>query len=116
MGNDDYAFMIAVHELVEWYLTEKRGIKEEDVKAFDEMFEKERARGLHAERDGAGDDSRAPYFKEHVFATDVEKQLARELGIDWNKYDTEISALFAKFEASEATKAGASNIKFPEGR
>ncbi len=106
MGNDDYAFMIAVHELIEWYLTGKRGIKEEDIKAFDEAFEKERLRGLHTEKDEAGFDPRAPYVKEHSFATNVEKQLAKELGVDWDKYDAGIKALFAKFEASGDTKAG----------
>ncbi|MGC9599587.1 MAG: hypothetical protein ABSE18_04345 [Minisyncoccia bacterium] len=106
MGNDDYAFMIAVHELIEWYLTEKRGIKEEDIKAFDEAFEKERLQGLHTEKDEAGFDPRAPYMKEHAFATNIEKQLAKELGVDWNKYDAEIKALFARLETSGDTKAG----------
>ena len=107
MGNDDYAFMIAIHELIEWYLTEKRGIKEEDIKAFDELFEKERLRGLHAEKEEAGFDSRAPYLKEHAFATNIEKQLAKELGVNWDKYDADIKALFTKLEASKDTKAGA---------
>ena len=107
MGNDDYAFMIAVHELIEWYITEKRGIKEEDIEAFDEAFEKERLQGLHTEKDEAGFDPRAPYVKEHTFATEIEKQLAKELGVDWEIYDTEIKALFAKLEAAKDTKAGA---------
>ena len=107
MGNDDYAFMIAVHELIEWYITEKRGIKEEDIKAFDEVFEKERLQGLHTEKDEAGFDPRAPYVKEHTFATEIEKQLAKELGVNWDKYDAEIKALFVKLEAAKDTKAGA---------
>src|ERR1700733_635082 len=89
MGNDDYAFLIAVHELVEWYITEKRGIKEEDIKAFDEKFEKERIEGLHTEKDEAGFDPHAPYVKEHTFATNIEKQIAEELGVSWEKYDTD---------------------------
>ncbi len=107
MGNDDYAFMIAVHELIEWYITEKRGIKEENIKAFDESFEKERLQGLHTEKDEAGFDSRAPYVKEHTFATEIEKQLAKELGVDWDAYDAEIKAVFARLEAAKDTKAGA---------
>jgi hypothetical protein len=107
MGNDDYAFMIAIHELIEWYLTERRGIKEEDIKAFDEAFYQERLRGLHAEKEEAGFDPRAPYVREHTFATNIEKQVAAELGIKWDVYDREIKSFFAKSEASEDTKAGA---------
>ena len=107
MGNNDYAFLIALHELIEWYITEKRGIKEEDIKAFDEAFEKERLNGLHAEKEEAGFDSRAPYVQEHTFATNIEKMIAQELGVDWEKYDADIKSLFAKLEAAQATKAGA---------
>lgn len=106
MGNDDYAFLIAVHEMIEWYLTEKRGIKEEDIKAFDEKFEAERLQGLHTEKEEAGFDPRAPYVKEHTFATNIEKQIAQELGVSWDTYDAEIKALFVKLENSSDTKAG----------
>jgi Mn-dependent DtxR family transcriptional regulator len=106
MGNDDYAFLIAIHELIEWYLTEKHGIQEKDIKAFDEAFEKERLQGLHTEKEEAGFDPHAPYIKEHSFATNIEKEIAKELGIDWATYSKEITALFTAFEASENTKAG----------
>lgn len=105
IGNDDYAFLIAVHELIEWYITEKRGIKEEDIKAFDEMFEKERLQGLHSNMDEAGFDPRAPYVKEHTFATNIEKQIADEWGVSWEKYDKDIKTLFAQLEVSEDTQA-----------
>lgn len=106
IGNDDHAFLIAIHELVEWYLTEKRGIKEEDIKAFDEQFEHERTQGLHTMDQEAGFDPRAPYVKEHAFATNIERQLAQELGIEWDSYWHQISEFFAKLEADEQTKAG----------
>lgn len=106
LGNDDYAFMIAVHELVEWYLTEKRGIKEEDIKAYDEMFEEERLKGIQTDEADPGMDPRAPYRKEHAFATEIEKQLATELGVDWEKYSEKINTIFAAWEASPETKAG----------
>ena len=48
----------------------------------------------------AGFDPRAPYVKEHAFATDIEKQLAKELGATWDTYDTEVKALFARLEGS----------------
>ena len=107
MGNDDYAFLIAIHELIEWYLTEKRGVKEEDIKAFDEMFEKERLQGLHDEQKESGFDPRAPYVKEHTFATGIEKQLAKELGVEYDAYNSELNSLFAKLEAAGNTKTGA---------
>jgi hypothetical protein len=109
MGNDDYAFLIIIHELIEWYITEKRGIKEEDIKAFDEKFEQERMAGLHGEKEEAGFDPRAPYVKEHTFATNIEKQIAQELGVAWEMYASQITKLFAQLEASADTKAGAGN-------
>jgi hypothetical protein len=106
MGNDDYAFIIAIHEMIEWYLTEKRGIKEEDIKAFDEMFEKEFSQGLHPEAFQPGLDPRAPYIKEHAFAVSIEKQLAKELGIKWEKYNGDLPIIYEKLEESEDKKMG----------
>jgi hypothetical protein len=78
MGNRYYEFLIALHEVVEMCLCQKRGIKEEDITAFDVAFDK----------DGEpGDDPRAPYFKEHQFATTLEKMMCAELGIDWDVYN-----------------------------
>src|SRR4051812_42927292 len=97
-GNDDHAFLVAIHELIEWYLTEKHGIKEEDITAFDEQFEKELAEGLHPTNKEPGFDPRAPYIKEHTFATTIEKQLAAELGIDWEQYGKELSAAYLRLQ------------------
>jgi hypothetical protein len=78
----DYEFLIMMHELTEWYLTQKRGIKEKDIYKFDVWFNKEDLVGE------PGDHKNAPYRKEHHFATKVEKMLAKELGIDWKKYNS----------------------------
>jgi hypothetical protein len=40
-----------------------------------------------------GDDPTAPYHREHVFATKIERMLAEELGIDWDAYDKTVNAL-----------------------
>lgn len=93
MDNSDYEFLVAMHELVEWYLSEKRGVKEEDIKAFDEMFEEERQNGLHASDEEPGFDERAPYLREHTFATKIEKMVAEELGVDWRAYGDVITKL-----------------------
>ena len=91
MGNEDYAFLVALHELIEFWLTQKRGIKEEDITAFDIMFEEERKEGKHSAEDEPGDDPRAPYRDEHRIATIIEMLIARELEVDWFKYDEAVT-------------------------
>lgn len=93
MKNNDYEFLTTLHAFIEWYLTEKRGIKEEDIKVFDEMYERERAEGLHTPHDQPGFDPRAPYLKEHTFVDAIEQQVAKELGVDWEKYGETFSKL-----------------------
>ena len=119
MGNDDYEFLVMVHELVEFYLCQKRGIGDKEVSAFDIKFEKNRAKEIREARKRhrrspsylhwkhgflkrtidainskePGDDPKAPYFKEHQFATMIEKALCRELKVDWRKYDKTIMSL-----------------------
>lgn len=85
-----YEFLIAIHELVEQYLTESRGITEQSIMDFDLKFEEERAQGLHDEHREPGDDQRAPYRKEHRFAENIERLIAHELGINWSDYEQEI--------------------------
>lgn len=87
-GNEDHNFLIALHELVEEYLTRKRGITEESISAFDLAYEKNRdPEDTDSE---PGDDPAAPYYKEHRFAMIVEQLMAHELGVDWNDYDQNI--------------------------
>lgn len=90
MKNPDYEFLVVFHELIEWYLTQKRGIKEEDITVFDIGFETERLEGKHKDTDEPGDDPAAPYYKEHQFATKLEKKMATELGVDWDEYDKKV--------------------------
>jgi len=89
-GNDNYDFLIMIHELIEAWLCKKRGIPEPAVRAFDIAFEKKRPEGDDSE---PGDDPDAPYRKEHKFATKIERMIADELGVDWNAYDQTINAL-----------------------
>jgi len=88
--NADYEFLVVIHELVEWFLAQKRGIKEEDIYAFDTAFEAKRVQG---NTDEPGNDEDAPYRKEHEFAEMIERLIAKELGIEWAKYDEVISKL-----------------------
>ncbi len=90
MGNDDYAFLVAIHELVEVWLCNKRGITDEAVSAFDIEYEKNRPEGDESE---PGDHPDAPYRKEHFFATNIERMIALELGLDWEKYSKAVMSL-----------------------
>ena len=76
-------FLVVIHELVEQYLLKVAGIREEDVKAFDIMFEQERAAGKWDEYAEPGDDPRAPYRKQHFMAEVIERSLACMIGVDW---------------------------------
>lgn len=81
LDSRDFEFLIMVHELVEAYLCLKHGVREEDVDEFDKAFVPT------AEIVEPGASPAAPYHKEHIFATGIEKQLAAELEIDWEVYD-----------------------------
>ncbi len=76
-GDDDFSFLVAVHELVEAYLTKKRGIREEDITSFDMSV---------PEDDEPGDNPQAPYQNEHNFATGIERLMCAVLGRTWSDY------------------------------
>ena len=93
MGDSDYNFLVALHELVELYLCQKRVIKQEAVDKFDIEFEKQREKSLTLSTAEPGDDPNAPYRNEHCFATGIERLMAAELGVCWNDYETIINSL-----------------------
>ena len=84
MNNPDFELLVAVHELIEWYLTKKRGIP---LKAIDD-FDKS-----HLDADEPGNCKDAPYWKEHQEATGIERVLANILGVDWQEYDNSVTEL-----------------------
>lgn len=86
-GNEDYEFLILLHEMIEQHLCNKRGITDNSIDAFDIKFEKDRPEGNNEE---PGDDVSAPYYHEHQFATVIERIMCYELGIDWNEYNKDI--------------------------
>ena len=90
MGNPKYEFLVALHEIVEMFLTQERGITEKSISNFDVEFE---ARNLKGE---PGDHPNAPYRKEHKFATKIEKMMAKELGVNWKKYEITLDKLYTK--------------------
>ena len=93
MSDWRYTAIILIHELVEYFGCLYYGVKEEDVSAFDVLFESERDMGLHKPEDEPGDDPRACYHKFHVFATKIEMLVANFLKVNWNKYEKEVETL-----------------------
>ena len=85
--------LIAFHELAEVLICKHRGISQEEVDKFDKKFEADRAKGKHGEDDEPGDDPKAPYRKEHFFATNVEALLSAELDVNFQEYEKELSDL-----------------------
>src|SRR5579863_6201874 len=79
-----YELLIALHELIEAVLCDVRRIAEADVTAFDKA---------HLDLDEPGEDRRAPYHKEHVFAECIERLVALELGVNWQDYEVACLAL-----------------------
>lgn len=77
MGDPRYELLCFVHELVEWFLTQQFGISESLITKFDMN---------HPELDDPGTDPRAPYHKQHMISTKIEKLLAKLLGVNWKKY------------------------------
>lgn len=87
-GNPDHDFLIQLHELVEHYLTKKRGITNKMIDDFDFQYEENRAEDDDTSE--PGDDPNCPYRNEHRFAMIVEQMMAHELGVDWHEYDQNI--------------------------
>ncbi len=89
-----YEILVAVHEVVEWALTRERGIREEDISAFDVEYERLRERELV--KGEPGDNPKAPYRREHFFATNLERLFAAELGVEWQEYEQYVDELGIK--------------------
>jgi hypothetical protein len=83
MGNDDYEFLVALHEFIESYLIEKRGIKEKDITKFD----------IESNDKDPGSLPKSPYHKEHMFSERIEKLVSLELDVDWDEYNKVLDGL-----------------------
>ena len=84
MNNWKYEMLVMVHEIVEAALCQDRGITDQMIDVFDMNFEAERLADPHGRE--PGDSTDAPYYKEHQFATKIERMLADELGVAWDEY------------------------------
>ena len=90
MENELYEDLVKVHEIIEVILILKRGIKISDIDKFDmvDVFELDQKNS-----DDPGVSKLAPYHKEHMFATKIEKLLCKELELDWETYDQSFDKL-----------------------
>lgn len=98
--NAIYEFLVIVHEFIEWFLTNQKGIKIKAIDTFDMAYENARKAGIQApcgckptSDSEPGFDKHAPYYSAHKFATRIEKMLAISLGVDWEKYDKAVCNL-----------------------
>ena len=86
---------VSIHEFIEAWLCRDAEISDEEVTAFDLKFELERTEGLHSDSAENGDDPRAPYRKQHVAATKVEKAVCKALGLSWADHCKNVEKLFS---------------------
>lgn len=77
-GNPDSAFLVNLHELVEAWLCNKAGIREDQVSGFDIA---------NCDLEEPGDSENAPYHKQHKVATEVEKIVCEAMSIDWQAHN-----------------------------
>jgi hypothetical protein len=90
MKDQRYAFLVALHEIIEYELCRMHGITDREVVAFDVNFEAERRMNFHPIDAEPGDNPRAPYRNEHEFATMIEMMVAQKLGVSWSDYEKTI--------------------------
>lgn len=82
-----YELLVFVHEFIEALLCQEDGVSQAEVDRFDLLYSGNGEPG--AEKD-------APYRKEHKIAEQVERILARHLGINWKKYNQNLDYVFDK--------------------
>lgn len=90
MGDEDFEFLVGLHELVESWLCRKAGVTDEEVTAFDKAFEANRETG---NTDEPGNEPNAPYRQMHKTATLVEMIVADAMGVDWSIYEKKVNSL-----------------------
>lgn len=90
MSDWRYEMLVAFHEMAEALICKFKGIRQEEVDAFDTQFEKARKPG---NEDEPGDDPKAPYYEAHQIAVVLEHGLALAFRVDWKKYNKEVMSL-----------------------
>lgn len=84
-GSWRYNWLLALHECVEARLCRRHGITQAVVDAWD--------MGPGKDMDEPGANPLAPYHREHVWASRVERVAAVLLGVSWGRYDMVVQGL-----------------------
>lgn len=84
---EKFAFLVALHELIEMAMCVAQGITPKMVDGFDLTWK------AHHGIVEPGDDPNAPYYHDHQLATGFERQMAALLGVNWIEYERAINAL-----------------------
>lgn len=92
-GNDDYNFMIGIHEVIEQFLCKKSGIAQQEVDEFDMAYEERRKKSITTDNSEPGDNRFAPYERQHNIASGIERILCAELGVKYQDYETTLNSL-----------------------
>ena len=75
-----HAMLVMVHEIVEMILTKQNGVNWSSIDEFDTI-------GEGKDHSDPGTMPSAPYHNEHMLATQIEKKLAKMMGVDWEEYN-----------------------------
>lgn len=92
-------WLVAIHELIEAFLCECKGITAAEVDQFDKGFsdliypEPHPVTGDYDTEWEPGDDPRAPYYRQHQIATGIERILAAEAQVNWLEYEQHVAEL-----------------------
>jgi aminoglycoside phosphotransferase (APT) family kinase protein len=90
MRDRRYEFLVALHEMIEAFMCERRGLPFGAITRFDIEYERNRRKGEGVEPGASRD---APYRREHRFAERIERIVAGELRVDWRKYGSAVARL-----------------------
>lgn len=93
--NSDKNILILIHEIVEYFLCTKKGISEKVITDFDLLWNQCAGTNKADEPGNEGGKfelvGKAPYYKEHRFAENIERQIALEMDIDWSEYSDNLT-------------------------
>ena len=90
MRDRRHEFLVALHELIDAFLSDSRRIPFGLITRFDIQYENARKHGDSSE---PGACERAPYRKEHQFAESIERLVASELEVNWLQYNRAVERL-----------------------
>lgn len=81
---------VAIHELIEVLLCRLSKVSQKKVDKFDIAYEKKRKKGDVSE---PGDQFEAPYFKQHQYATYIERLFIAMCNEKWKDYEEKVNSL-----------------------